>query len=245
LSSTWVSQSGKTKAASNPPGTPTSVSLGNPSQSGLRFTWAAGTGGTPTSYVIALSTTTTEPTTENLFDYDDFYYDTATTTTNFTFGLLDPNKTYYAWVKARNADGTSASVRRNATTAAAPSVGAPTWTSATNFQRTSTQIRWGWGNTGTLSPTSGTYTAMTRSTMFWQFYTTSTTNTVTASGSKDYTTTNDTRTTVNSVNFPYLLTSGSSSPDVTYSTSGRFVRVQASAYDYDGKSWDSAWTARI
>jgi hypothetical protein len=81
--------------------------------------------------------------------------------------------------------------------------------------------------------------------MFWQFYTTSTTNTVTASGSKDYTTTNDTRTTVNSVNFPYLLTSGSSSPDVTYSTSGRFVRVQASAYDYDGKSWDSAWTARI
>ena len=240
-----MSQSGKTKAASNPPGTPTSVSLGNPSQSGLRFTWAAGTGGTPTSYVIALSTTTTEPTTENLFDYDDFYYDTATTTTNFTFGLLDPNKTYYAWVKARNADGTSASVRRNATTAAAPSVGAPTWTSATNFQRTSTQIRWGWGNTGTLSPTSGTYTAMTRSTMFWQFYTTSTTNTVTASGSKDYTTTNDTRTTVNSVNFPYLLTSGSSSPDVTYSTSGRFVRVQASAYDYDGKSWDSAWTARI
>jgi hypothetical protein len=245
LSSTWVRGTGKTKAASNPPGTPTSVSLGNPSQSGLRFTWAVGTGGAPTTYVIALSTTTTEPTTENLFDYDDYYYETSSTTTNFTFGVLDPNKTYYAWVKARNADGTSASVRRNATTAAAPTVGAPTWTSATNFQRTSTQIRWGWGNTGTLSPTTGTYTAMTRSTMIWQFYTTSTTSTVTASGSKDYTTTNDTRTTVNSVNFPYLLTSGSNSPDVTYSTSSRFVRVQASAYDYDSKSWDSPWTARI
>jgi trimeric autotransporter adhesin len=245
LSSSWVRGTGKTKAASNPPGTPTGVSLGNPSQSGLRFTWSAGTGGTPTSYVIALSTTTTEPTVENLFDYDDYYYDTTVTTTNFTFGVLDPNKTYYAWVKARNADGTSTSVRRNATTAAAPTVGAPTWTSATNFQRTSTQIRWGWGNTGTLSPTTGTYTAMTRSTMFWQFYTTATTGTITASGSKDYTTTNDTRTTVNSVNFPYLLTSGSSSPDITYSTSSRFVRVQASAYDYDGKSWDSAWTARI
>lgn len=241
----FVRATGKTKASANPPGTPTSVSLGNPSQSGLRFTWAKGTGGDPTTYVIALSTTTTEPTTENLFDYDDYYYETGTTTTNYTFGVLDPNKTYYAWVKARNADGTSTSVRRNATTAAAPTVGAPTWTAATNFQRTSTQIRWGWGNTGSLSPTTGTYTAMTRSTMFWQFYTTSTTSTITASGSKDYTTTNDTRTTVNSVNFPYLLTSGSSSPDITYSTSSRFVRVQASAYDYDSKGWDSAWTARI
>jgi hypothetical protein len=245
LSSSWVRGTGKTKAASNPPGTPTSVSLGNPSQSGLRFTWSAGTGGAPTTYVIALSTTTTEPTTENLFDYDDFYYETGTTTTNFTFGLLDPSKTYYAWVKARNADGTSASVRRNATTAAAPTVGAPSWTSATNFQRTASTIRWGWGNTGSLSPTTGTYTAMTRSTMFWQFYTTSTTNTITASGAKNYTTTNDTRVTVQGSNFPYLLHSGGSSPDITYSSSPRFVRVQASAYDYDSKVWESAWTGRI
>jgi hypothetical protein len=245
LSSTWVSQSGKTKAASNPPGTPTSVSLGNPSQSGLRFTWSAGTGGAPTSYLIALSTSTTEPSSENLFDYVNFYYNTGTTTTNFTFALLDPNKTYYAWVKAKNADGTSASVRRNATTAVAPTVGAPSWTSATNFQRTASTIRWGWGNTGSLSPTSGTYLAMTRSTMFWEFYTTSTTNNVTASGAKSYTTTNDTRATVNSVNFPYLLHSGGTSPDITYSSSGRFVRVQATAYDYDSKSWESVWTARI
>jgi hypothetical protein len=245
LSSTWVSQSGKTKAASNPPGTPTNVSLGNPSQSGLRFTWSAGTGGSPTSYVIALSTSTTEPSSENLFDYVNFYYDTGNTTTNFTFGLLDPNKTYYAWVKARNADGTSASVRRNATTAVAPTVGAPTWTSATNFQRTASTIRWGWGNTGTLSPTTGTYTAMTRSTMFWEFYTTATTSTITFSGAKDYTTTNDTRATVNSTNFPYLVWSGGTSPEVTYSSSSRFVRVQASAYDYDSKAWYSSWTGRI
>lgn len=244
-SANWAKASGKTKAASNPPGTPTSVSLGNPSQSGLRFTWSAGTGGAPTTYLIALSTTTNEPTSENLFSYDDFYYSTGTTTTNFTFGVLDPSKTYYAWVKARNADGTSSSVRRNATTAAAPTVGAPSWTSATNFQRTSTQIRWGWGNTGSLSPTTGTYTAMTRSTMFWQFYTTSTASTPTNSGSKEYTTTNDNRATVNSTNFPYLLTSGGTSPDVTYSTASRFVRVQASAYDYDSKVWDSAWTGRI
>lgn len=245
LSSTWVSQSGTTKSSLNPPGTPTSVSLGNPSQSGLRFTWAAGTGGTPTTYLIALSTSTAEPTTENLFDYVNFYYNTESTATSYTFGLLNSNTTYYAWVKARNADGTSTSVRRNATTAAAPTVGAPSWTTATNFQRTTTQIRWGWGNTGSLSPTTGTYTAMTRSAMFWEFYTTSTTNTITASGVKEYTTTNDTRTTVNSANFPYLLTSGSSTPDITYSSNPRFVRVQASAYDYDSKPWYSSWTGRI
>ena len=245
LSSTWVRGTGKTKASLNPPGVPSSVSLGNPSQSGLRFTWSAPTtGGTVVSYVIALSTTTTEPTTENLFDYDDFYYDTGSTTTNFTFGLLDPNKTYYAWVKARNADGTSTSVRRNATTAVAPTVGAPTWTSS-NFQRTSTQIRWGWGNTGSLSPTTGTYTAMTRSTMFWEFYTSASGGSPSNSGSKSYTTTNDTRTTVNGSSFPYLLTSGSSSPDVTYSANARYVRVQASAYDYDSQSYYSAFTARI
>jgi len=245
LSSSWVRGTGKTKAASNPPGTPTGVSLGNPSQSGLRFTWSAGTGGTPTSYVIALSTTTTEPTVENLFDYDDFYYDTATTTTNFTFGVLDPNKTYYAWVKARNADGTSASVRRNATTAVAPSVGPPSWTTAANFERTATVIKWGWGNTGTLSPTTGTYTAMTRAGYFWEFYTTSTTSTVTSSGYKSFTTTNDTRTTVQGTSFPYLVRSGGTTPEVTYSSNSRFVRVQADAYDYDSKTWSSSFSGRI
>ena len=246
LSSTWVSQSGKTKAALNPPGVPSSVSLGNPSQSGLRFTWSAPTsGGSPTSYVIALSTSTTEPSSENLFDYVNFYYDTGSTATSFTFAGLNANTTYYAWVKARNADGTSSSVRRNATTAAAPTVGAPTWTSGTNFQRTATTIRWGWGNTGSLSPTSGTYTAMTRSGMFWQFSTSANPTTVVSSGFKSYTTTNDTRTTVNGVNFPYLLTSTGTSPDITYSSAGRLVRVQAEAVDYDFKSWVSAFTARI
>lgn len=246
LSSTWVRGTGKTKASSNPPGVPSAVSLGNPSQSGLRFTWSAPTtGGTVVSYIIALSKTTTEPTTENLFSYDDFYYDTGDTTTSYTFPILDSSTTYYAWVKARNADGTSTSVRRNATTAAAPSVGAPTWTSGTNFQRTASTIRWGWGNTGSLSPTTGTYTTMKRSTMFWEFYTAQTGGTASNSGAKDYTTTNDTRATVNSANFPYLLYSGGTSPDVTYSANPRYVRVQASAYDYDSKTWFASWTGRI
>ena len=69
--------------------------------------------------------------------------------------------------------------------------------------------------------------------------------TPTASGAKDYTTTNDTRTTVNSVNFPYLLTSGGTTPDVTYNANPRYVRVQASAYDYDSSAWYSSWTGRI
>jgi hypothetical protein len=247
LSSTWVRGTGKTKASSNPPGVPSAVSLGSPSQSGLRFTWSAPTtGGTVVSYVIALSKTTTEPTTENLFNYDDFYYDTSDTTTSVTFPLLDANTTYYAWVKARNADGTSTSVRRNAATAAAPSVGAPTWTSGTNFQRLSTSIRWGWGNTGSLSPTTGTYTAMTRNGMFWEFYTSTAANaTPSVTGYKSQTTTNDTRATVNGANFPYLLTSTGTSPDITYSANARLVRVQAAAYDYDSKTWYAPWTAKI
>ena len=248
LSSTWVTTSGKTKASPNPPGTPTSVSLANPSQSGLRFTWAGGTGGAATSYVIALNTTGTEPTTENIFSYDNFYYDTTTTITSYTFGVLSPNTTYYAWVKARNADGTSTSVRRVATTAAAPTVGAPSWTSATNFQRVTTgtaNFRWGWGNTGTLSPTTGTYTTMTRNGMFWEFYTSLTGTTPSNSGYKSQSTSNDTRVAVNGTNYPYLLWSAGTSPDVTYNASARYVRVQADSYDYDGKSWQSAWTGRI
>ena len=247
LSSTWVTANGKTKAASNPPGVPSNVSAGNPSQSGFRFTWSAPTsGGTPTSYLIALSTSTTEPTTENLFNYVDFYFDTSSTATSFTFPQLNSSTTYYAWVKARNADGTSTSVRRNTTTAAAPTVGAPSWVSATNFQRTSTTIRWGWGNTGSLSPTTGTYTTMTRGGMFWEFYTsTLSTASPSTSGYKSYTTTNDTRATVNGSNFPYLLTSTGTSPDVTYSANPRLVRVQAEAYDYDSKTWLSPFTGKI
>lgn len=243
LSSTWVRGTGKTKAASNPPGTPTNVSLANPSQSGIRFTWSAGTGGSPTSYLVALSTTTTEPTTVNLFSYDGFYYDTASTSTNFTFQLLNSNTTYYAWVKAKNADGTSASVRRNATTAAAPTVGAPSWTAATNFQRTASTIRWGW-NQASLSPTTGTYTTMTRVGYFWEFYAANGT-TLLNSGHKDNTTTNDTRATVNGVTFRYLLYSAGTSADIAYSTASRFVRVQQDAIDYDSKIWYSDWTAKI
>lgn len=245
----FVRATGKTKASANPPGTPTGVSLGNPSQSGLRFTWTKGTGGDPTTYVIALSTTTTEPTSENSFSYDDFYLETNSTATSDTFGDLKPNTTYYAWVKARNADGTSTSVRRNATTAVAPTVGAPTWTSGTNFQRFSTSIRWGWGNTGSLSPAPAspiTFTSMTRDGMFWEFYTsTLSTADPSVTGYKSQTTTNDTRATVNGANFPYLLTSTGTSPDITYSANARLVRVQAAAYDYEGKGWFSAWTGKI
>lgn len=247
LSSTWVSASGKTKATANPPGPVATASAGNASQSGFRFSWTQGTGGNPTTYLIALSTSTTEPTSENIFSYDNFYYESGTGT-NYTFSGLSSSTTYYCWVKARNADGTSTSVRRTATTAAAPTVGAPSWTSATNFQRVTSgtaNFRWGWGNTGTLSPTTGTYTTMTRNGMFWEFYTSLTGTTPSNSGYKSQTTTNDNRVAVNGTNFPYLLWSAGTSPDVTYSANPRYVRVQADSYDYEGKFWQSAWTARI
>jgi len=244
LSSTWVSQSGKTKATSNPPGAPATVSASNPSQSGFRFTWSAGTGGAVTSYLIALSTSTTEPTTENSATYVNFYYDTTVTTASYTFAGLNANTTYYCWVKARNADGTSSSVRRNVTTAVAPTVNAPSWVSATNFQRTASTIKWGWAE-ASISPTTGTYVKMNKDGYFWEFYTSAAGTTPSASGYKAYTTTNDTRTTVNSTSYPYLVFSGGTSPEVTYSANARYLRVQQGATDYDGKNWYSSWTARI
>jgi hypothetical protein len=87
---------------------------------------------------------------------------------------------------------------------------------------------------------------MTRSGMFWEFYTsTLSTATPSVTGYKSYTTTNDTRATVNGSNFPYLLTSTGTSPDITYSANARLVRVQASAYDYDSKTWYAPWTGKI
>jgi hypothetical protein len=243
LSSTWVRGTGKTKAASNPPGVPSNVSAGNPSQSGFRFTWAAPTtGGTVTSYLVALSTGTTEPTTENEFDYVDDYYSVGTAL-NYTFPLLDSNKLYYCWVKARNADGTSTSVRRSTTTAVAPTISAPSWAAATNFQRVSSTIRWGWNNAA-ISPTTGTYTTIVRDGYFWEFYAANGTSLLN-SGFKSNTTVNDTRVTVNGTTFRYLLYSAGTSPDIAFSTNSRFVRVQQSAYDYDSKLWYSPWTAQI
>ena len=125
---------GTTQAASNPPGAPT-LTVSNPSPSGIGLSWTAGTGGTPTKYEVAVSTSTTPPTTTSITTEIDNWYDVGTSTSMRTTGL-SASTTYYAWVRASNADGTSPNSNRgNTTTLAAPTVTNPSWTSS-NFQRT-------------------------------------------------------------------------------------------------------------
>lgn len=65
------------------------------------------------------------------------------------------------------------------------------------------------------------------------------------SGYKPFTTTLDTRITVNSTNYPYLLYSGGSFPDIAYSGSSRFGRIQVYQFGTDGNEYNSPWTGNI
>jgi len=65
------------------------------------------------------------------------------------------------------------------------------------------------------------------------------------SGFKSYTTVLDTRITVNSTNYPYLLYSGGTSPDITYSANARYGRIQLYQFGTDGNEYNSSWTGNI
>jgi hypothetical protein len=127
--------SGTTLAVSNPPLPPT-ASLGSQSPSGMNLSWTAGGGGAATKYEIAFSTGTTAPTLTSVSDFINRWYDVGTATSFRAVGLA-ASTTYYAWVRATNADGTSANSNRpSLATRAAPTVSLPSWSSS-NFQRTS------------------------------------------------------------------------------------------------------------
>lgn len=154
-------------------------------------------------------------------------------------------------------------------------------TSPSNFQRTSTTLRYGWGNgtqtwsgtinvygfagwntaangTGTSYSNGASYAFTANLTLYAQWSTsrqargfnyqvrntnstTSTTN-FEANSYKPYTTTDDTRATVNSANYPYLLYTGGTSPDFTYSSSSRYARIQLYQFGSDGNEYTSSWT---
>ena len=75
---------------------------------------------------------------------------------------------------------------------------------------------------------------------------TSTTN-ITDSGFKSYTTTDDTRATVQSANFPYLLRSDGTAGqrDIVYSANARHGRIQLYQFGTDGNEYNSSWTGTI
>lgn len=158
----------------------------------------------------------------------------------------------------------------------------PSFTSATNFQRTASTLRYGWGNgtqtwsgtindynfngwntaangSGTSYANGANYAFTADLTLYAQWTTsrrargfnyqvrntnstTSTTN-IEADSYKPYTTTNDTRATVNSVNYPYLLYTGGTSPDFAYSANPRYARIQLYQFGTDGNEYNSSWTS--
>jgi uncharacterized repeat protein (TIGR02543 family) len=95
------------------------------------------------------------------------------------------------------------------------------------------------------------WTASRRSRGFnWQLRSsTSTSNStnITDSGFKPFSTTNDTRATVQGTSFIYLLRSDGSSAqrDITYSASARNGRVQVYQFGTDGNEYNSSWTGFI
>jgi len=104
--SAWSSVLSATPTALNPPGVVSSVASTAKTSTSITWGWSAPTsGGTPTGYEYAISTTTTEPAT---------FTNLGNTTRSVTTSSLTADTDYYLFVKAKNADGMSSAVR-NAT----------------------------------------------------------------------------------------------------------------------------------
>jgi hypothetical protein len=238
--------SGTTLATSNPPGAPTGASLTIPSTSAMTLSWSQGTGGTPTSYLVAFSTSTTAPTTTSTTTYIDNFYDVGNVTSYRPAGL-NAGTTYYAWVRAKNSDGTSGNSNRPSLATRSITITNPKWntTAPSNFERNTSvpYMRWGWDN-GTAS-TSGTGTGegLTLDGFYYEIYTTSTGTTLWDSGFRSQRTANSTLT-VSGANRIYVQNYNSSSTPA-YTASSRFGRIQLNCYDYDFYPRQGAWTGRI
>ena len=120
----------------------------------------------------------------------------------------------------------------------------PSWTSS-NFQRVTSgtaNFRWGWGN-GSFS-----WSGSTSGSGGWDFNISSTQLSTTATRSvsvtKNYTTSNDTYQTVNSTNYPYLVSSLRG--DVTYSSSSRWGSIRPWINGTDNNKYTaSSWSTGV
>ena len=248
--------SGATLALANPPGLPGATTAAAYSQSGMGFTWSAGTGGSPTGYYFGVTTSSTTPPTTYGFTYTGGGYIDVGNITSYRAIGLSSSTSYYGWIKAYNSDGSSTGGTYSGwtrstvgTTAATPTTSNPSWSGAVNFQRNSTgtlSLRYGWNN-GTVAPTTGTYTAMhpEYGGFFFEIWlSSSATGTLYFSNYYSYTTTLITTALVNGVAYPYArVFTATSSP--AYTSSVVWGRIMLEALDYDSKSWKSTWSATV
>lgn len=210
---------------------------------GARITWDAPTsdgGAAITKYQIKRDT----------FAYFD---NSPATATSYDYTLSAG--TYTIYVRAVNSAGngpeTSTSV-----TIAAPFVQPqfngtyPKFSTASpsNFQRVTSgtaNFRWGWGN-GTFSFSGSVDTSLNKG-WNWHFGSTqlSAGTARTATSYKSFTTTNDTRVTVNSNYYPNLVWSAGTSPEVTYNANPRYLSIQAFCFGTDGNEYNGSWTGGI
>jgi hypothetical protein len=134
----------------------------------------------------------------------------------------------------------------------------PGWTAASNFQRITTgtaNFRWGWAN-GTFS-----FAGDVGTSKGWNWQVHNTTNGTTSTGIyaesyKSYTTTNDSRATVQSTSRPYLVWSGNTTAtintrDLPYATASKLGRVNPYQYGTDSVEYNvnvngtRVWTGYI
>jgi hypothetical protein len=247
-SASWTGPaSGTTLALSNPPGAPTGAALTVPSTSGITLGWTKGGGGNPTTYEVAFSTSTTAPTTTSSTTPINNFYDIGGTATSYRVSGLNVGTTYYAWVRAKNNDGTSANSNRPSLATRTITITNPKWntTSPSNFERNtgSQYMRWGWNNGTATTSGSGAGAGLTLDGFYYEIYTTATGTTLWDSGFRTHRTTNATIT-VNGTNRIYVQNYNTSSSPV-YTTASRFGRIQLNSYDSDFYPRTGSWTARI
>jgi uncharacterized repeat protein (TIGR02543 family) len=178
----------------------------------------------------------------------------ASTTASYTIQAADIGYYLAGFSTASNAGGTAGPSKTTSPVEIGPVVQpfvTPTWTgsfpswTSSNFQRVTSgtaNFRWGWGN-GSFS-----WSGSTSGSGGWDFNISttqlSTTATRSVSVTKNYTTSNDTYQTVNSTNYPYLVSSLRG--DVTYSSSSRWGSIRPWINGTDNNKYTaSSWSTGV
>lgn len=247
--SSWSSSSTWTAPVVAPSLTSFTISPTTPNV-GTTITVTANWANSPTS----ISTKVTRGT-QNVADFESTVSGpNASNTASYTIQSGDIGYYLAGFSTASNAGGTTGPSKTTSPAEIGPIVQpfvTPTWTgsfpswTSSNFQRVTSgtaNFRWGWGN-GSFS-----WSGSTSGSGGWDFNISTTQLSTTANRSvsvtKSYTTSNDTYQTVNSTNYPYLVSSLRG--DVTYSTSSRWGSIRPWINGTDNNKYTaSSWSTGI